>query len=222
MTDTIERRSLEAKAADAIRKRIVSGELAQGTRLTEVGLARQFGLSRGPVRAALQQLAAEHLVLQRPYSGWEVRQLSDEDAWELNTLRSALEALGAQLAAERIDDLGIARLKAARKALRKACADGRMQVVTDADFALHRTIIDLSGHQRLKHAYLLLEQQIRAFITAVNTPVREVARVARSHDALVAAICVGDAAAAGQLAAHHNIALARQLSETKKSRSRTS
>ena len=104
----IVRRSLEAQAADVLRDRIVSGRIPNGARLTETALATDLGLSRGPVRAALQQLSNEQLVVQRPYAGWEVRRLRRKDIWEISTLRSALEGLAARLAThpQRVGEAG--------------------------------------------------------------------------------------------------------------------
>lgn len=201
------KRSLDAQVADVLRRRIVSGELANGARLTEVALATEFGLSRGPIRAALQQLANEQLVRQKPYSHWEVRRLTQQDVWELNTLRSALEALAAKLAARNIDPAGAASLRSALARLRTACAAGDRDQITNADFDLHRTIVELARHERLRQSYLLLEQQVRMLIIAVNAPLSDLRIVDRSHDAMIEAICQGDSRLAEQLVANHNAAL---------------
>ena len=68
----IEKRSLNNAAADQLRQVIVTGAVAPGVRLTEVALAVRMNLSRGTIRAALQRLVTEGLVVQRPYAGWEV------------------------------------------------------------------------------------------------------------------------------------------------------
>ncbi|TIS02924.1 MAG: GntR family transcriptional regulator, partial [Mesorhizobium sp.] len=68
--------SLDRVAANRLREALVSGRIAAGVRLTEISLAEQFGLSRGTIRAALQRLTSEGLIVQRPYTGWEVTTLS--------------------------------------------------------------------------------------------------------------------------------------------------
>src|SRR3546814_20719104 len=85
---------------------IIDGRFTSGMKLTEVGLAGEVGLSRSTVRTALQRLCADGLVIQRPYSGWEVAPLSREDANELYTLRHCLEGMAAKLAAQNIDEPG--------------------------------------------------------------------------------------------------------------------
>ncbi len=84
------KQSLDRAGAESLRNAIVTGVIAPGSRLTETKLADQFTLSRGTVRAALQRLVAEGLVVQRPYSGWDVANLSSQDAWELSMLRAIL------------------------------------------------------------------------------------------------------------------------------------
>src|SRR4030081_3333415 len=94
----IQKRSAEVQATDALREQILRGGARPGSRLTEIGLSQQLGLSRSTIRTALQRLANEGLVVQEPYTDWQVASLSGADAWELYTLRASLEALGARLA----------------------------------------------------------------------------------------------------------------------------
>lgn len=60
----IDKRSLDRQAADWIRDAIFSGDLAPGSKLTEISLATQIGLSRSTVRAGMQRLATEGLLIQ--------------------------------------------------------------------------------------------------------------------------------------------------------------
>src|SRR5258706_2860212 len=96
----IKKSPLEKQAASVLRERILSGEFLPGHRLVESWLAEQLGLSRGTVRAALSDLVHEGLVEQIAYTRWAVPALSAQDAWDVYTLRSALEGLAARLVAE--------------------------------------------------------------------------------------------------------------------------
>ena len=69
---------------------------------------------------------------------WHVAELSGDAAWELHTLRGALEGLGARLAAERIDAAGKAQLGAAYQDLVETARRGERAAVTEADFRLHQ------------------------------------------------------------------------------------
>src|ERR1700694_3660452 len=90
----IQKRSAEAQATDALRDQILGGGARPGSRLTEIGLSQQLSLSRSTIRTALHQLANEGLVVQVPYTDWQVASLSGADAWDLYTLMASLEELG--------------------------------------------------------------------------------------------------------------------------------
>ena len=193
----INKRSLEDQAAELIREDIIKGELTPGTRLVETALAKEYGLSRGTIRIALHQLGTESLITQVPYAGWSVSQLNDQDIWELYTLRSTLESMAARLAAEKISAAGAERLRKAYANLLACCESADFGEITRADLALHKTIIDLSGHGRLAKQYQLIENQLLSYISVSNQNF-DPAVVGKSHEALVQAICdgLGDAAEA--------------------------
>jgi len=75
-----------------VRDNIVNGSLEPGTQLSEVDLAASFGVSRGPVREALQRLIQEGLVRSEPHKGVFVPVLSDEDVLDIYLVRDAIES----------------------------------------------------------------------------------------------------------------------------------
>lgn len=89
------------RALIALRKRILNGELPGGTRLFEVALADELGISRTPVRAALSRLAEEALLDRAPGGGFVVRSFAVADVVDTIELRGVLEGTAARLAAER-------------------------------------------------------------------------------------------------------------------------
>ena len=198
-------RSLDVQAADVIREQILNGTLAPGTRLLEINLAEQFNLSRATIRSALQQLTYEGLVVQLPYKGCTVSGLSSQDAWELYTLRSALESLAAGLAAVAITPSQAKELNTGLQQLVKAVQKGNWSQIADADFALHKAIIQLAGHRRLQEQYKIVEQQIRLYIISCNAIHPDLDDIVEQHQKLVNAICSGDASNAEQIARDHNI-----------------
>jgi DNA-binding GntR family transcriptional regulator len=198
----IDRRSIEARVADALRERFLAGDFQPGERLTEERLARELAVSRGPIRAALQRLEREQLVVLKPYCGWEVARPTEQDAWELATLRCGLEELGCRLAAAAMTQASAARLREAQQRLIAIGNSGRRAALTDADYALHDLIMELSGNRRLHESYVQLRQQIRFLIAAVNVPFRA-RNIAHSHDAMIDALCAGDGEAAAVACREH-------------------
>lgn len=197
--ETIDKRSLESQAADLLRRLIVRGELRAGERLVEIPLADRFALSRGTIRAALRRLIEEGLVCHVPYTGYQVIDLSDQDLWELYTLRGALESLGTRLAAMRIDAEGIRQLHEAFSQLVAAAEASDHERADLLDRELHKLIIRLSGHERLLQHYLRVQNQFRVYIALSNREV-DAREICESHRELVQSICAGDAERAARLA----------------------
>ena len=199
------RRSLNRQAADILREQIFSGQLAPGSRLVETQLAEQVHVSRGTVRSALSELAHQGLVQQIAYTKWQVPDLSAQDAWEIYSLRGALEGLGARLAAESQQAEKSALLTKALQALVAGVKRGHRGKAAEADFNLHRTIMALSGHKRLMQQYDLIDQQVRRYMSFSNDVLTIPDDIVTEHEALVGAILDGDADRAEHLAKTHNI-----------------
>lgn len=199
----IDKRSLDRQAADWLRDAVIDGRIYPGMRLTEVSLAAEIGLSRSTVRTALQRLAGEGLVVQRPYSGWEISPLSMQDAAELYSLRAALEGMAARLASERIDHVGRAELARALKRLREAIRKSDRRVTAEADLDLHGTIIRLSGHTRLIAHCEQVNQSILIYVVSTNRQMESDSELFAAHETLVDAILSGDADLAERTACAH-------------------
>jgi GntR family transcriptional regulator of vanillate catabolism len=93
------------RAVLGIRDLVLHGQFRAGERLSEVELAERLGVSRTPIRAALQRLADEGLVEAAPSTGYLVRSFTEADIFDAIELRGTIEGLAARLAAER----GVAR-----------------------------------------------------------------------------------------------------------------
>src|SRR5207302_1577163 len=113
---------LAEQIVELIRGRILSGDFVSGERLVETRLAADLGTSRGPIREALKQLAAEGLVREEPRRGTFVAAPTLEDARDLYDLRAAIEARAARLSIEagdaaRTEELVVEHLDSARDRL---------------------------------------------------------------------------------------------------------
>jgi DNA-binding GntR family transcriptional regulator len=209
----IQKRSAEVQATDALREQILRGGARPGSRLTEIGLSQQLGLSRSTIRTALQRLANEGLVVQEPYTDWQVASLSGADAWELYTLRASLEALGTRLAVGTLTQEGQKMIAAALDALVQACRTGDRVAIADQDLSFHSTIVELSGHRRLRDHYRLVRQQIRLYIAWSDAIMPDVDAIIETHRWLADAILQRDAVRAATLARDHCESAGRVLAE---------
>lgn len=201
----IKKQSAESLTVESLREAITTGHLPAGTRITEMDLAEQFQVSRGTVRIALYQLMREGIVDQTPYTGWAVSKLTAHDVWELYPLRAKLESLGAQLAAEQINDDGRTLLTSKYEQLIAVCKTGNRTEIARADFELHRAIVELSRNRRLLEHYKLIEQQFKIFLLASTFTHTDVKNVVGEHLPIVEAILSGNGSEAARLTEAHNM-----------------
>jgi DNA-binding GntR family transcriptional regulator len=198
------KRLLDRQAADSIRLHILDGRMPPGWRLVETQLADQLAVSRGTVRSALAQLSHEGLVRQVAFTKWEVSGISVVDAWELYTLRGALEALAARLATERTPPAERTRLREILAELVSAVREERFAEATEADFRLHRTIVEMARHRRLGEQHRLMLQQVHVCMIHAGFLPKDYRDLIADHTALVDAVVEGRADEAGELARLHN------------------
>jgi DNA-binding GntR family transcriptional regulator len=125
-----------------MRRAIVEGEMAPGSKLSEPELARRYGVSRGPLREALRRLEARNLVELKANVGARVVHLSLPQLLEIYLVREALEGLAARLAAERMDRTEIAELRALLE-------DHQDQMVQEGGWAYFQKEGDLDFHYRI-------------------------------------------------------------------------
>lgn len=95
-------RTAHAYAYEALRDRILTGELAPGAPLIQANLAKDLGVSMTPVREALRDLATEGLVTLLPHKGAAVTSLDLADAKEIHTIRLKLEPDATRLAVDHV------------------------------------------------------------------------------------------------------------------------
>ena len=205
------KRLLDRQAADLIRNHILAGVLGAGTRLLETQLSEQLEVSRGTVRAALAVLAREGLVQQVAFTRWQVSETTPRDAWELYTLRAALEGLAARMAAAGVTPTDAKRLRATVAELKKAVNDKRLEDATDVDFRLHQEIVALAHHKRLAEQHGYIMQQVRFHMVHSGFYPKDYSALVNEHSALIEAVIAKDGDRAESLAKSHNEAEVKLL-----------
>ena len=188
--------TLGDKAADLLRRKILSGELPHGTRLVEEILAKQIGTSRGPLRYAFQLLAREGLVTNTQGRGTYVAGLSIESAEQLYDVRLVLETRAVELATENVDEEGKRELLTLVDRMVEAERHRRVPELVASDVDIHRKIWSLS---RNYHLVRVLEYMMGPSITLMTMSLTgwdEWRRIVQGHVDVVAAIVAGDKTAA--------------------------
>ena len=134
---------------ESLREQIINGILQPQEKLVEAEIARKFGLSRGPVREALRQLAVEGLVDYCPNKGCTVALLSPQDAYEVFFLRGSLEKLAIQKSNCLLSDYSLMIMEASIEEFRKAILEGNTMKAVRADETFHLQIIRSAQLNRL-------------------------------------------------------------------------
>jgi DNA-binding GntR family transcriptional regulator len=185
----------------AILDMIVSRELRPGQHLVENELATLLGVSRQPVREALQWLKNDGWVELRPGHGAFVHEPTTEEADQLLTVRRLLEAESAALAARNADEAGIYRLRHIYQRGIDALAADDVDAVVEANAELHAEVTRLSKNTVLIELTSTVAQRVRW----LHAPVaRSRGRASwDEHKELIDAIAGGDAGRAGQIMAEH-------------------
>ena len=139
-------------AYNHIKFAIMSGALKAGNRIKEELVAEQIGVSRTPIRHALQKLAAQGYVEMLHNQGARVADWSPQDLAEITDMRAILESFGAGIAARKIQPEQIGELKKLADQMEAAVGRGRpadLEAITDLNSRFHMTIIKASGNRRL-------------------------------------------------------------------------
>ena len=133
-----------------LRERIFSGELEAGMHLVELDIAKEFQVSRGPVRKALQELEYEGLVLSEANKGCTIARLSGEDAYEIFYLRGMLEKAALEKCGGRLKDASLIAMHSLIESMEaEENGEDRLEVLIGLDERFHEFIIRSGQMNRL-------------------------------------------------------------------------
>jgi DNA-binding GntR family transcriptional regulator len=164
--------SLVQLAADSLRSMILAGEYAPGERLPEERLTERLHISRPPLREAMRLLESEGFIVTEPRKGSRVATLTDQDVFEILTLRTALERLAFELGVPVRDP---ALLEAPRRAvgeMEECAARQDRGGLVQAGYRFHLALVGIAAHRRLSESYAAIQRQ-QLLCMARNLVVRE-------------------------------------------------
>jgi len=199
----ISKRRLVDEAANALRRLIVEARIKPGERLFQEKLAEMLGISRTPIREALQLLEREGLVSSLGRQGVVVTQLSSKDVEETYDVREVLDGLAARLAADRISDTELVDL---RKPLDKmdSCAEkGDRRRWLEANQLFHDIIVQVAQNERLVQALAAVRTSLDLFAPFVWAQRHRRDLSNREHQEIYEALASRNAREAERLARAH-------------------
>lgn len=211
---TVKQQPISQALLDTLRGAIIMGQLKPGQALIQSQLATQFGVSRAPLRDALNRLEEEGLVKSTPYKGTVVTPLTRKDVDEIRSLRNVIEEFAGQLIIERLEQPQLDAIEAVYRRMQAAAAQGDVTAVDAEDLALHEKICELSGHTLLMDVWNRYANQFRRVLTFCNRVNEDLHLIVDNHEPLLQAFRTGDRAALRNFYTNHGTDLTAYLPAT--------
>jgi DNA-binding GntR family transcriptional regulator len=217
--ERITRESTSSVIARQLRNAIIHGSIQPGAQLGEAELANRLGVSRGPLREAMQRLVQEGLLRSEPNRGLFVIELTADDVFDIYLARTAIERAAVAAIVDR-DRLGSAAVLAkAHAALARAAKRGDAKAVSDADLAFHQTLVAEARSPRLLRMHDTLLAETQMCLAALELADYVPDDVVAEHGAIVDALRAGDRRRIERLlTSHADDALRRLVPDRVKSR----
>jgi DNA-binding GntR family transcriptional regulator len=154
---------LREQIADRIRTDVICGRMGVGERLNEVQLGEKFGVSRTPVRAALQQLLHEGILEGRPNVGLKVaRQPSDAMCKVVTEIRRTIESFAVETFLGSLTDADFAQWNAILERMRAACLARDFALIAECDIEFHRSIVRRAHERDLESIWNSIVGRVRS------------------------------------------------------------
>lgn len=194
------------RVRDELRRLVLSGALEPGQPLNEKLVAEQLGVSRSPVREALQRLVTERLLTAERNKSVTVRQFTPDDINEIYDARTAIEshaaatviAAGPQKVADTCE-----QLQGALQRLHTALETGDRLEIAEADLAFHQQLVRCGGNSRLVDAYLLLSAETITCITWLENLLPSGDELLQDHQDFIDALNTHDPGQMSRVIAQH-------------------
>ncbi|AXE81257.1 GntR family transcriptional regulator [Streptomyces atratus] len=192
---------LRERVYEALLELITTRALRPGQHLVESELAGHLGVSRQPVREALQRLNTEGWVDLRPAQGAFVHEPTEEEADQLLSVHTLLEAEAARLAAANSGAAGIAALEELCAKGEQAVADDDVDLAVATNAAFHAKLMELAGNVVLSELAGQVDRRVRWYYTPVAR--RRGTQSWIEHRSLIAAISARDEQRATEIMRAH-------------------
>ena len=201
--EPIRRSTLSSIVTERLRELVTNGTLEPGAQLSEVELAKRFGVSRGPIREALQRLVQEGLLRSEQHRGVFIPTMNEDDIADVYLAREAIEgaAMRQAVASGRGRELAD-RLRTLIRQMRQAAANSRWSRVAELDMRFHADMVGSAGSPRLARMFAALADETKILLAmTASRPGRD--DPVEEHEALLLALETGDPEAATAALEHH-------------------
>ncbi|NRB04995.1 MAG: GntR family transcriptional regulator [Rhodobacteraceae bacterium] len=167
---------------------ISAGEVKPGARMDEVSLAEKYGVSRTPVREALNRLAAQGILVPGEKRGLFVAEYSREELGQIFEAMHEIEIACARIASQRLNLLTRSEIEMAQAACMKAAEDGDRAAYLRANEAFHQTIYRATGNPYIAEIAREFRHRTGPFRAKRFATAEDLMVSAKSHDVLISDI----------------------------------
>lgn len=195
-----EKSFLQLQAYDYIKDRILSGQLQPGVLYSETKLSAEIGISRTPMREALQCLSQDGYITVVPSKGFMIRQLTEKDMLESIQVRCAIEGYCTYMAAsgastERGKEL-LRQLGLLIREMEESFRSGAMDTFISCDHQFHLLLVNYVGNDEFNQIFQRLLYLIRLTSQSALSVHGRAEDTLAEHRAYYDALCAGDGARA--------------------------
>ena len=195
------RKTLKEQIVDSIKEAIAVGELKPGEKICETKLAEDLGISRTPLREAIQILESEGFLKVIPRRGAVVSEYSKKDIKDIYEIKAALEGLAARLATKNMSDAAIEKLEEINDQLKSMTLSGEKTV--GRFFKIHNQFHDVflkaSNNDRLYQLNCQLMGPFKRFRLSSLAIGGRFSEAVKTHEEIIKVFRVRDAKKAEEL-----------------------
>ena len=184
-------RPLREIVYEELRELILTGKIKPGTRMMEIELAEDMGVSRTPIREAIRKLEKEGLLTIEPRKGAYASEVSIKDMVDILEVRGNLDGLSAYYAAERMTELEKKELLLVSQSFDQAVADGNMAEMIRNDTKFHHLIVDSSRNNHLISMVGQLQELVLRFRYIYYKDFKRAEEMPAEHNRIYEAIASG-------------------------------
>ena len=194
---------LHLEVARQLRSRVLSGELSPGTRLREVQLCSELGVSRTPLREAFRTLAAEGLIDLLPNRSVVVSELHAPDIEHLMVVFANLEGLAAELACKNITDAQVTEIGRLLSQMVDFYERGERIPYLETNFRIHRMTLEIAANPVLFNVWQSLVPRVERARALPNLDPKRWTAALFEHSKMFAALAARDAPLLARLTREH-------------------
>jgi DNA-binding GntR family transcriptional regulator len=214
---TVHRGDLVDRIAQKLRDAIALGEIAPGSRIVEARLAREFDISRAPIREAARKLESEGLLVSIHGRGFFVRQLTLGELQELLEVRLLIECEAARRAARNFGPALQAELDNAFQHIMDVAISGSVTDRINADLEFHRRVVAASANRLLLQIFSGIAVELKMALQLLQRTSPNEREMAASHRNVIEAIASrNEEAAADSMAEHIRLSWDDTMAEVRK------